>query len=89
MSRRGGETGDYPGGGYTITMKGIARADLRDSYHLVIGLSWPRFILLVVALHITINVGFALLYLVQPGTIASEANKAYRSIRRAPPRHVR
>jgi len=58
-------------GGYTITMKGIARADLRDSYHLVIALSWPRFILLVAAVHIAINVGFAMLYLVQPGAIAN------------------
>jgi inward rectifier potassium channel len=58
-------------GGYTITMKGIARADLRDSYYLVIGLSWPRFILLVVAVHIAINVGFALLYLAEPGAIAN------------------
>jgi inward rectifier potassium channel len=58
-------------GGYTITMKGAARADLRDSYHLVIGLSWPRFIVLVVAVHITINIGFAVLYLVQPGAIAN------------------
>jgi inward rectifier potassium channel len=52
-------------------MKGIARADLRDSYHLVIGLSWPRFILLVVAAHIAINIGFASLYLIQPGAIAN------------------
>ena len=58
-------------GGYTITMKGAARVDLRDSYHLVIGLSWPRFILLVVAVHITVNIGFAVLYLVQPGAIAN------------------
>jgi inward rectifier potassium channel len=58
-------------GGYTITMKGIARTDLRDSYHVVIGLSWPRFILLVVAVHIAINIGFASLYLVQPGAIAN------------------
>jgi inward rectifier potassium channel len=58
-------------GGYTITMKGLAHADLRDSYHLVIALSWPRFILLAIAVHLAINVGFALIYLVQPGAIAN------------------
>ena len=57
--------------GYTMTMKGTARFDPRDSYHLVIALSWPRFILLAVAAHITINFGFALLYLLQPGAIAN------------------
>jgi inward rectifier potassium channel len=58
-------------GGYTLTARGIAHADWRDSYHLVIALSWPRFILLVASVHIAINVGFALLYLAQPGTIAN------------------
>ena len=58
-------------GGYTITRKGVAGFDLRDSYHLVIALSWPRFIVLVVAVHPAINVGFALLYLAQPAAIAN------------------
>ena len=58
-------------GGYTITMKGIARPDLRDAYHLVVALSWPRFILFVVTVHIAINVAFSLLYLAQPGAIAN------------------
>jgi inward rectifier potassium channel len=58
-------------GGYTIATKGIARTDLRDSYHLVIALSWPRFILLAIAVHLAINVGFALLYLMQPGAVAN------------------
>ena len=58
-------------GGYTITRKGVAGFDLRDSYHLVIALSWPRFIVLVVAVHPAINVGFAVLYLAQPAAIAN------------------
>jgi inward rectifier potassium channel len=52
-------------------MKGVARTDLRDSYHLVIALSWPRFILLAITVHIAINVVFSLLYLLQPGAVAN------------------
>src|SRR5260370_22650099 len=58
-------------GGDTMTMKGVAGFDLRDSYHLVIATSWPRFLLMVVAAQIAINVSFALLYLAQPGAIAN------------------
>ncbi|HXA21059.1 MAG TPA: ion channel [Acetobacteraceae bacterium] len=69
--RRNGRLSRLVLGGYTITMKGLTGFDLRDSYHSVIALSWPRFILLAVAVHITINIGFALLYLAQPGAIAN------------------
>ncbi len=58
-------------GGYAITIKGIAGFDLRDAYHLVIGLSWPRFVLVAVSAHLLINAAFAVLYLVQPGAVAN------------------
>jgi len=58
-------------GGYTITMKGLARLDLRDSYHMVIALSWPRFILLAIAVYLAINFSFAMLFLAKPGAIAN------------------
>jgi inward rectifier potassium channel len=58
-------------GGYSMTLKGLAGFDLRDSYHVVIGLSWPRFILLAIVVHFAINMGFALLYLLRPGAIAN------------------
>lgn len=58
-------------GGNTVWMKGVTRFDLRDSYHNVIGLSWPRFLLTVVALHLAINMSFALLYLAQPASVAN------------------
>jgi len=42
-------------GGYAITMKDIAGFDPRDVYHLVVGLSWPRFVLLAVGMHLLVN----------------------------------
>lgn len=58
-------------GGYTMWMKGAVRLDLRDSYHAVIALSWPRFLLTLIVADLAINIGFALLYLAQPGSIAN------------------
>jgi inward rectifier potassium channel len=50
-------------------MRGIARFDPRDLYHLIVMLSWPRFLLLVVGAHLAMNIGFAFLYLAKPGAV--------------------
>ena len=39
------------------------RWDWRDLYHWLLTLSWPLFMGVLVALYLTINAGFALLYL--------------------------
>jgi inward rectifier potassium channel len=57
-------------GGYTVWLKGATRVDWRDSYYLVVALSWPWFLLTIVAAVVVINVGFALLYLAEPGSVA-------------------
>ena len=57
-------------GGYAITMQGVAGFDLRDTYQLTIAISWPRFLLIVVCAHLAINIGFALLFVAQPDSIA-------------------
>lgn len=57
--------------GYAITLKGVAGFDRRDVYHLVVGLSWPRFLLLAVGAELLMNAAFALLYLVRPAAIAN------------------
>lgn len=56
---------------YTVARNGPARLDLRDPYHLAVRISWPRFMALFLALNLGINVVFALLYLLQPGSIAN------------------
>ena len=58
-------------GGYAITTKGVGGFDLRDTYHHVVGLSWPRFILLVVSVHLAVNALFAILYVLKPGAVAN------------------
>jgi inward rectifier potassium channel len=57
-------------GGYAMWMKGAVRLDLRDTYHAVIELSWPRFLITLISADLAINIGFALLYLVRPGSVA-------------------
>ena len=57
--------------GYVITMKGVAGFNPRDAYHLVVALSWPRFLLLAIGAELLMNSGFALLYLAQPTAIAN------------------
>jgi inward rectifier potassium channel len=49
------------------------KADLRDTYHLVLTLSWPGFAAVVFAIYLFINVVFATLYLLEPHAIAEMA----------------
>jgi inward rectifier potassium channel len=49
---------------------GLPRPRLRDSYHWLLRLSWPRFLLGSVAVYLATNALFALLYLAQRGAIA-------------------
>jgi inward rectifier potassium channel len=57
--------------GYAITMKGVAGFDPRDVYHLVVALSWPRFLVLTIGAELLMNAAFALLYLARPAAIAN------------------
>jgi inward rectifier potassium channel len=52
-------------------MKGVVGFNPRDTFHLVVALSWPRFLLLAVGAELLMNSGFALLYLAQPTAIAN------------------
>jgi inward rectifier potassium channel len=50
---------------------GIRRFDLRDPYHVTVSLSWPSFILVMIACWLTINLLFALLYVLSPGDVVN------------------
>jgi inward rectifier potassium channel len=50
---------------------GIRRFDFRDPYHVTVSLSWPSFILAMVACWLTINLIFALLYVLSPGDVVN------------------
>jgi inward rectifier potassium channel len=53
-----------------LNVKGF---DLRDTYHLILTLSWPEFSAAVFGIYILINVVFASLYLLEPHAIAEMA----------------
>lgn len=69
--RRGETTMSIRPGAYELHKKGAPRFDLSDPYHLAVGLSWSGFALLFVAAMLAINLLFAGLYLLQPGSIAN------------------
>jgi inward rectifier potassium channel len=58
-------------GDYAIKKTGVARFDLRDPYYFAVGLSWPHFLLSLIALFAAINLVFGLLYLTHPGSLAN------------------
>jgi inward rectifier potassium channel len=58
-------------GGYAIKKMGVARFDWRDPYYFAVALSWPRFLLSLIALFAAINLVFAVLYLLGPTPLAN------------------
>jgi inward rectifier potassium channel len=56
-------------GEYVFIKKGISRFDLRDPYHVAVTLSWPQFLATLLGLYLSVNVVFAILYSVVPGSI--------------------
>ena len=53
-------------GGYAIKKTGVVRFDWRDPYYFAVALSWPRFLLSLIAFFAAINLVFSMLYLVEP-----------------------
>jgi inward rectifier potassium channel len=58
-------------GSYEFEKKGISRFDLRDPYHFAVALTWPRFIGALLAFSLSVNVAFATLYWLVPGSVAN------------------
>ncbi len=58
-------------GAFELHKTGASRYDWRDPYHIAVSLSWPGFMLLFVVLELALNLLFASLYLLQPGSIAN------------------
>src|SRR6516162_894382 len=57
-------------GAYEFEKKGVSRFDLRDPYHLAVALSWPQFLAALLALYLSVNVVFAILFWLAPGSVA-------------------
>jgi inward rectifier potassium channel len=64
-------------GGYRLTKRGARRFDWRDPYHVAVTLSWPNFALAMLATELAINLVFALLYWLAPGSVSNAAPGSY------------
>lgn len=58
-------------GSYEFKKKGIARFDIRDPYHLAVALTWPQFLATLLIIYLLVNVAFATLFCVIPGSVAN------------------
>jgi inward rectifier potassium channel len=56
-------------GEYAFIKKGISRFDLRDPYYIAVSLSWPQFLATLLGVYLGVNVVFATLYSIVPGSI--------------------
>jgi inward rectifier potassium channel len=57
-------------GTYEFKKRGVSRFDLRDPYHLAVALTWPQFLAALLALYLSVNVVFAALFWLVPGSVA-------------------
>ena len=58
-------------GAFEIEKKGVSRFDFRDPYHLAVALSWPQFLIALLALYLLVNIAFATLFWMVPGSVAN------------------
>jgi inward rectifier potassium channel len=58
-------------GSYEFRKKGVSRFDLRDPYHLAVTLTWAQFLGVLLALYGVVNVAFATLLWLVPGSVAN------------------
>jgi inward rectifier potassium channel len=58
-------------GSYELRKKGVSRFDLRDPYHLAVALTWPQFLAGLLSIYLLVNVVFAALFWLSPGSVAN------------------
>ena len=56
-------------GSYEFKKKGVSRFDLRDPYHLAMALTWPEFLVSLLVLYLFMNIVFAILFWLVPGSV--------------------
>ena len=67
-------------GSYTLKVKGVPRLDLADPYHLAVALSWPQFLAALLILYLAVNLIFATLYWLVPGSVANARPGSFADI---------
>ncbi len=58
-------------GSLEFKKKGVSRFDMRDPYHLAVALTWPQFFATLLAIYLLVNVAFATLFWLVPGSVAN------------------
>jgi inward rectifier potassium channel len=64
-------------GAFEFNKVGISRFDIRDPYHLAIALSWPGYLLALLALYLSVNLIFAVLFWLVPGSVANAQPRSF------------
>ena len=67
-------------GSFELKKKGVSRFDLRDPYHLAIALTWPQFLAALLALYLAVNVVFATLFWLVPGSVANARSGSFADV---------
>jgi inward rectifier potassium channel len=57
-------------GSYEFKKRGVSRFDVRDPYRLAVALTWPHFLTVLLALYLSVNLVFATLFCLVPGSLA-------------------
>jgi inward rectifier potassium channel len=66
-------------GTHEFKKKGVSRFDLRDPYHLAVTLKWPQFLAIPIAPYLLVNVIFAALFWLAPGSVTNAGRTAFRT----------
>ncbi len=61
-------------GAFELTKQGASRWDLRDPYHIAVTLRWPAFFLAVLLVELALNLVFATIYRLAPGSVLNAAS---------------
>ncbi len=64
-------------GAFDIQVSGVQRFDLRDPYHFALSITWLQFFGLFVLAEICLNAIFAVLYWIEPGSVANTRSGSF------------
>jgi hypothetical protein len=67
-------------GSYEFRKRGVSRFDLRDPYHLAITLTWPQFLAALFLLYLSVNIVFATLFWLVPGSVANARSNSFSDV---------
>jgi inward rectifier potassium channel len=67
-------------GSYEFEKRGISRFDLRDPYRIALLLTWPQFLAALLGLYLIVNVVFATLYWLIPGSVANARPNSFADV---------